>query len=151
MTVQIQDLFPSFGRVQGASSGSVLVGSEMSALVQQLFSNNMGAALTAHASGGQTGATPCYNHINWVSTVATAADSLLLPLALPGAFVIIINHGANAAQVFGQPLNPNTGVGDTIAAAASATQAATATGVAQNSTAAAFYVCFDAGKWKQIL
>ena len=151
MPVQILDLFPSFGQVAGASSGSVLVGTEMAALLRQEFSNNMGAPITAHAGGGQAGATPCYNAINWVSTVATLADSLKLPLALPGAQVIIINHGAASAQVFGQPLNPNTGVGDTIAAAAATTQSATATGVAQASAAAAFYVCFNAGQWKQIL
>lgn len=151
MPVQILDLFPSFGQVAGASSGSVLVGTEMSALSKQLFSNNMGAAIVAHAGGGQANATPCYNAINWVGTVATAADSLKLPLALPGSQIIIINHGAASAQVFGQSLNQNTGVGDTIAAAASVAQSATAVGVAQASAAAAFYVCFNAGQWKQIL
>lgn len=61
---------------------------------------NYADALTALAGGGQAGATPLVNGINHVTTVATAADSLMLPPAVPGALVIVRNDGANAAQVF---------------------------------------------------
>lgn len=117
-----------------------------------LFAFSAAQGLVALAGGGQTGATLLPMYVNEVSTVVTAADSVMLPLAAPGAVVFVINDTATSMQVFGQPSNPNnSGVGDTIAAHGSAAQSATATGVAQAATIMACYVCFVVGKWKQMI
>lgn len=107
--------------------------------------------LTALAGGGQTGATLLTGAINEVATVASGNDSVMLPLAIPGVTVWVINDSsANSMQVFGQPSNPaNGGAGDTIAPANSVTQAATGTGVGHAATNLGVYVCFALGKWKQ--
>ena len=57
--------------------------------------------LTAKAGGGQSGATLLPSMINRVVTVATAADSTLLPLAAPGIELTVINaHASNSMNVF---------------------------------------------------
>lgn len=115
-----------------------------------LFSSATG--ITAHAGGGQASATPLTSAINNVTVVATAADSVMLPPALPGLTVRVVNGvAANSLQVFGQPTNPNTGVGDTIIAHGSSVASATATGVAQAAPLAATYFCIAPGVWKQSL
>jgi hypothetical protein len=147
MPASIQDLFPTFYTVQGPTT--TITGKDMTALVRQLFSYQNG--LTALSGGGQTGATPVTSAINEVSTVATTGESVQLPVALPGAIVTVINDGANSLNVFGYPLNPNTGLGDTIAAHNSTTQVSTTTGTAQASGSVGIYICFASGDWKQVL
>jgi hypothetical protein len=51
-------------------------------------------------AGGQTNATPMLSRIVRVTTVAHAGDSVKLPPAKDGMKVLVINHGANAMQVF---------------------------------------------------
>src|SRR5467141_182711 len=68
--------------------------------------------LVALAGGGQTGATPLKGRTNEVATVATAADSVILPVSVPGTVLIVLNNaGANSMNVYAQ-------VGDTINAIA---------------------------------
>lgn len=98
-------------------------------------------AVAAAAGGGQTNATQLTATSNNVTTVATAADSVKLPLAVAGARVHIRNSAANSMQVFGAGT-------DTINAVA------TATGVAQAATTSAIYFCTKsapAGKWFRVL
>lgn len=58
-------------------------------------------ALTAKAGGGQSGATLCSADYNRFTTVASAADSALLPAATAGRDVVVINAAAaNAMNVF---------------------------------------------------
>lgn len=59
--------------------------------------------LTALAGGGQAGATALTGIFNNVTTVATAADSVLLPTAALGEVRTVKNSGANELEVF-----PNT-------------------------------------------
>lgn len=109
--------------------------------------------LTAFAGGGQASATQLPALCNEVSTVASAADSVKLPSAIPGAVVFVNNAGANSMQVFGQSSNAartdDQTTGDTIMTAASSAAAATATGVAQAAATAAVYFCVNIGVWKQ--
>lgn len=56
--------------------------------------------LTAKAGGGQSGATLCSADISRFTTVATAADSGLLPAALPGMALNVSNAGANSMNLF---------------------------------------------------
>jgi len=110
--------------------------------------------VVAFAGGGQTGATALPGLANAVTTVTTANDSVMLPSALPGTTVFVINQTATSMQVYGQPSNmansPGT-TGDTIMPPTSSTPAATATGVAQAAHVPAIYVCTQVGVWKQFL
>jgi hypothetical protein len=56
--------------------------------------------LTAKAGGGQAGATPCPAVINRFTTVATIADSALLPPAKAGMQMTLTNVAANSLNVF---------------------------------------------------
>lgn len=140
----IADLFPSF--IPGPR---LIDGGELAELVNQLFSTKIG--LTALAGGGQAGATLLPAAYNSVDTVATSSDSVMLPLALPGSAIAVYNNSTTTLAVFGQANNPNTGVGDTIAAHNSQTQQATAVGVTQATTLVAIYQCYKSGQWKQVL
>lgn len=127
----------------------LISGGDLIQLVNLLYFTESG--LTAGAGGTQALALPLPAvSVAEISTVASANDSILLPPAVIGLEVTLINDGANSMQVFGVPSNPNNaGAGDTIAAANSTAQQATATGVAHASAASFTYICFAAGKWKQ--
>jgi len=103
--------------------------------VGELIFESAQDGVVAHAGGGQTNA---FNigpiEMTRVTTVATAGDSIMLPPAQPGLGLIIVNHGANSMQVFGQP-------SDTI------NDVASATGVPQMANSWVFYGCFTAGAW----
>lgn len=90
--------------------------------------------LTAKAGGGRTGATKITSMFNRVSTAATAADSLVLPVALQGLSLAVLNDAANPVQVFGQG-------SDTINAVAGAT------GVPQMGKSLVWYTCHTGGAW----
>jgi hypothetical protein len=90
--------------------------------------------LTAHAGGTQAAALPLLNEINRITTVASPADSVVLPKSVAGMTVMVINHGANAMQVFGLGT-------DTI------DDVATATGVSQMPNSVVIYICATAGAW----
>lgn len=108
-----------------------------------------GGGLTALAGGAQTGATLLSYGANEVSTVASANDSVMLPVAIGGKVVFLANtHASNSAQVFGQ-----VSTGDTINAVA------TGTGVAVANGKNAVFFCIQssnsalsiAGRWRMIL
>lgn len=91
-------------------------------------------ALTAFAGGGQTNALKLVSEINVIGTVATAGDSIALPVSAPGLTIVVINKGANACQVYGQGTDTIDGV-------------ATATGVSQMVNSMVIYSCAVAGAW----
>lgn len=95
------------------------------------------ANLTAQPAGIQANATPMSYGLNQVATVATAADGVALPSAVPGEYVTVINDAAKAIQVFGA-------AGDTINGIASAT------GIPQPPNSSATYSCVVAGQWRVI-
>lgn len=99
-----------------------------------LVTDTYNEGVTAFATGGQASATPLTGILNRVTTVATAGDSIALPVATPGLDLIVINHGANPMQVFGAGT-------DTI------DDVATATGVTQMAGSLCIYSCTFAGKW----
>jgi hypothetical protein len=102
----------------------------LSEFIYESFADN----ITAFAGGGQTNATPITTEIARVTTVATAGDSILLPPALPGLTLMLIQHGAKPMQVFG--------VGtDTI------DDQASGVGVSQMVNSVVIFVCTIAGKW----
>ena len=90
-------------------------------------------SITAKASGNHATATPLTTFVNNVATVATDADSVVLPVMNPGEMVIITNSGTKAAQVFG-------------AGTATINAVATDTGVSLTKGATGIYVAVTAGK-----
>jgi hypothetical protein len=58
------------------------------------------AGLTALAGGGLSGATQLKVGLNQVTTVATAADSVVLPTCIVGSIVLLTNAGANSMTVY---------------------------------------------------
>jgi hypothetical protein len=95
-------------------------------------------ALTAHAGGGQVGATPITTEIARFTVVATAGDSGLLPLAAPGLTPTVTNATATSMNVF-------PAVGDAI----NALGANVAFAVAAGKTVTFFSAV--AGQWHTIL
>jgi len=107
---------------------------------------------TAFAGGGATNAVQLPLGPSRLDVVATNADSVKLPPAIPGAICIVYNGGAANAQVFGQQANQGgLAAGDQITINNSVTPAAVATGVVQNTAVMAIYYCFVVGVWKQMI
>lgn len=90
--------------------------------------------ITAFAGGGQASATLLAAENNRITTVATIGDSVKLPASAAGMSIVVVNHGANAMQVYGSGT-------DTV------DDVATATGVAQMNGSVALYYCVTAGAW----
>lgn len=102
--------------------------------VKGMFLESSTDNLTALAGGGQAGATLLTGQTSRVATVATAGDSVMLPPSQPGLEVLVINHGNNPMQVYG---NGSDQVDDVAAA----------TGVSQMQNSFVLYSCASAGNW----
>ena len=111
-----------------------------------LYPQTSKSGLTALAGGGATNATQLGIGKSEIDTVATAADSVLLPLALAGASVEVFNATATSLTAWPQQANPANAASaaDTIVNLAGATVASLA--VAGN--AVTTFRCFKAGTWK---
>ncbi len=59
-------------------------------------------SITAHPGGGKTNATQLNYGVNRISVSATATNSVLMPYAVPGAWVVVIQDGAQSVRVFGK-------------------------------------------------
>ena len=90
--------------------------------------------ITATAGGGQAAAFQINSQTSRIVTVASIGDSIQLPSATPGLELIVINHGANSMQVYGN-------AADTLD-----DQASTA-GVSQMSNSMVIFTCVTAGSW----
>lgn len=122
-------------RVNGLVSGAL----QLAASVFSLTYANVATAITAHAGGGQASATLLSALVNSVDTVATAADSVKLPVPTKvGQVCIISNTTANATQVFGSGTDTINGV-------------ATATGVSLPAGKTGTYIALTIGtaaRWR---
>lgn len=94
------------------------------------YANN----LTAHAGGGQASALALTALVNNVATVATAGDSVALPVSAAGLEITVVNSSTKSMQVFGAGTDTINGV-------------ATATGVAQMANSVVTYFSTAAGTW----
>lgn len=90
--------------------------------------------ITAGAGGGPAGAFRLTTQTSRIATVATIGDSVMLPLGVAGLELMIINHGANAMQVYGT----GTDVID---------DQLVSIGVAQMSFSFVLYACASDGRW----
>lgn len=116
------------GRAYGVFSGNIQL------QAGDYLLESSGDNIVAHAGGGQGAATQITTQTSRIITVATAADSIMLPPSTPGLELLVINHGANSMQVYGA--TPDT-IDDQ----------ATATGVAQMANSLVIYTCATAGAW----
>jgi hypothetical protein len=89
--------------------------------------------LTAGGSS-QAAALPLVAQNNRVTTVAAPGNGVVLPPALAGMEVFLINHGTSSMQVFAN-------LSDTV------NDVSGATGVPQMANSLVVYVCTTAGKW----
>ena len=135
---------PSFNAVlqRFISSRQLLPGDWANGIGDQLYSTQ---TLTAFAGGGKASATQINAASVKLATVATAADSVKLPLGYAGLEVFIANAGAASAQVFGSGTDTINGV-------------ATGTGVPQANGVSAIYKCIvgptaaaPAAQWFRVL
>lgn len=94
--------------------------------------------IVAHAGGGQAGGTLVTTVLNRVTTVATIADSVLLPASVPGMQITVANGAANSLNLF-------PAVGDQI----NALGANAAFAIAGGKTATLY--CMVAGQWHAVL
>lgn len=99
-----------------------------------LFTESCMDAITAHAGGGQASAYAITTQTARVTVVATAGDSIKLPVSAAGLELLIVNHGANPMQVYGAG-------SDTI------DDVTAATGVSQMAGSMVIYTCPVAGLW----
>lgn len=90
--------------------------------------------VTAHAGGTKAAATALTAQFNRIGTCATTDDSVLLPAAAKGRFMVVFNDGAAAARVFGAGTDTIDGV-------------ATATGVPLTNAKRAAFFCLADGAW----
>jgi hypothetical protein len=114
--------------------GYVRRGRSLAALGSFTFLQLVAQQLVARAGGGKPSATPVTATQIQITTVATAADSVLLPAPKAGDFKMILNSGANSAQLFGAGTSTINGV-------------ATGTGVALAATKIAVLQCFVDGNY----
>jgi hypothetical protein len=102
-------------------AGYVNRGINAAALTRTQWLNIVATSVIAFAGGGKASATRITSANARITTVATAADSVLVPSPRSGDVMLLRNDGANAAQVFGAGTS-------TINAAATGTGASLAAG-----------------------
>jgi hypothetical protein len=101
-------------------------------IIQNVSTQN---SIVARAGGGQPLATQLTAVANRITTVATAGDSVKLPIAMPGKVVFLKNTSANSCNVFpsqNEVIN------------ALATNAAYALATVKS----AWFVCIQVGIWE---
>jgi hypothetical protein len=92
--------------------------------------------IAATPSGTQANSTKLLMMLNRVTTVASPGDGVVLPPALPGVEICVINaHPSNLMTVFGN-------VSDTLI-----NNVAAATGIQQLPMSIGYYVCLKPGVW----
>lgn len=146
-----RSFLPGFRLLNGSDVNSQLVDkvneiiteieSDPSGIVASSVTFAVDAGVTAAAGGGQSKATALEGGVGTITTCATDADSVKLPLGVEGITYALWNNTAKAAQVFGDGTDTINGV-------------ATATGVSQAAGTKALYFCTSdepAASWFRIL
>lgn len=107
------------------------------ALATPQWQTNYG--ITALAGGALNSSTPVLSlGSNQVSTVASGADSVVLPKAVAGSVVFVANAGASAMQVFGNGSDTINGT-------------AGATGISVSNNKRVLFVAVTNGVWFSLL
>jgi hypothetical protein len=116
------------GRAYGVFAGNVAF------QPGDFFLEAAGDNITATAGGGQANAFQITTQTARITTVVTAGDSVQLPPSAPGLEMLVINHGNNPVQVYG---NGSDQIDDNTASA----------GVSQMQSSFVLYSCATTGNW----
>jgi hypothetical protein len=109
------------------------------------------SGIVARAGGGAAAATPLALGFNQIDTVATAADSVLLPPAIVNAWCWVCNNGAASLSAYNLQSNAqNGGAADSVILHGVLTVVSGATAVTLASGHSSLFVCMSLGYWKQI-
>lgn len=109
------------------------------------------SAITAGAGGGIPNAKPLSVGFNEITTVGTAADSVMLPAAVVNSMVWILNSGALSTNIYNWQYNAAAnGAADVAMPHGSVTPNASNAAIALASGHATLFICSSLGRWKQI-
>lgn len=94
----------SYGKTNFAPGYRLPDGSQINDLVSRALQGGIQRenAIIAFAGGGKTSATQLSNSLNRVTTCASSGDSVLLPKAIAGSLVIVMNEGARTLAMYGK-------------------------------------------------
>ncbi len=129
-----------FGAGNFAKGFRLHSGEELTNAFIKLLEGGIGRrdSITAHSGGTKAAAVQLDRTLNRIQVCAVNNDSVLLPKAIAGSIVFVINSGAATLAVYG------TGT-DTIDGAATATADTIAT------TKVCAYICITAGAWFSLM
>jgi hypothetical protein len=82
------------------ADGTVSMSGDLTMGAATFINGSVSAGITASTTQTQAGATALISHKNEVSIVASDNDAVVLPTAVAGRQVIVINNGANTLQIF---------------------------------------------------
>jgi hypothetical protein len=125
-----------YGKINAQSGFRQFTGEAINGLLSRVLQGGIKSqdTITAFAGGGKASGVQLRYTFNRISVCATNNDSVVLPKAIKGSEVTVINAGAATLAVFSQG-NDTTG----------ANNAATADTIA--TTKAKKYTCVTAGHW----
>jgi hypothetical protein len=116
------------------TSVGTLTGLTLSGLIKR----DVNAGITAGTTQTQGGGQALTAEVNEVSTVANDDDTVVLPTAVAGLKIVIINNGANRLKIF-PAASDNLGAGSNTALAG---------GVATGSNIT--FMAYDATNWEEV-
>lgn len=119
----------------------VVRGDHLNKELSETYASNQ-TGITALAGGAQAGSPVLYAKVSQLSTVASANDSVQLPLGKPGMRRLVYNSTANAAQIF-------TNASEVGTPKINATAGATGVSLAAGKTA--LFTYFASGQWSMLL
>ena len=99
-----------------------------------LFAESFTDGIVAATTLTQAAAVQLVSEINRITTSSVSGAGVMLPASIPGLTIMIINHGANPVQVYGNGADAIDDQTSTV-------------GVSQMQGSVAFYACTVAGTW----
>ena len=139
----------SFFSFFGKSGAQLIDALDLTRLVNLTLGSLNG--IVALPGGAQAGSPVLSYNNNELLTVASANDSVQLPPAIPGAYVLINNNGAQTARIYAgiaPNLNNNNAL-DQIVANATTALTANATPITLASGYTCEFTCTTIGVWKR--
>ena len=145
MAVTLASFLSFFGR----TGAQLIDAQDLTKLANYTIGANTG--VTAQAGGAQAGSPVMQYSFNDVTVIASANDSVQLPPALPGAYVVVNAQGANTLRIYAgiAPNVQNGNVVDQIIAHGSTALTANGTAITIASGHTSDFVCTTIGQWKQ--
>lgn len=136
---------PSFQGVRGSTQ---LDGADIRLFFEMMLGLN---SVAANPGGGFANATQLRSGFNFIGTVATTGDSVMLPPAILNSWCWVYNGGGNSLNMFNVQMNFNNNAQSDVIVPPGVTAAnAGNAAVALASGHMALFVCLSLGVWKQV-